>query len=95
MEMRKIRIHGPTRTIALPISYLRDLGIQDHEYLAITLESNYIAISKPGAQINNPTADWTPSWRKEKTNERPRAGIPDDIDRPNPPASTPDSDAIQ
>ena len=65
MEMRKIRMHGTTRTIALPLSYLRDLGIQDHEYVAVTLEDNYIAISKPGAQINNPFGAYTPSWKKK------------------------------
>jgi len=65
VEIRRIRIHGPTRTVALPISYLRDLDIQDHEYVAITLENESIVIRKAGAQSQNPYGNWTPSWRKE------------------------------
>mgnify|MGYP001565456218 CR=1 FL=1 len=71
MEIRKIRIHGPTRTVALPMKYIRALGIQDHEDVALTLENNFIAISKIGVQINNPLGGYTPSWRTEgKKDER-------------------------
>lgn len=95
MEMRKLRMHGPTRTIALPLSYLRDLGIQDHEYVAVTLENNYIAIHKPGAEINNPATGYTPSWRQEEKKDERTEGIPDSVIRPDTPASETDSDAIQ
>lgn len=95
MEMRKIRMHGPTRTIALPLSYLRDLGIQDHEYVAVTLEENYIAVHKPGAQINQPGSSYTPSWRREAVKDERRETVSNSVAGSDSPASETDSDVIQ
>jgi len=95
MEMRKIRMHGPTRTIALPLSYIRDLGIQDHEYVAVSLEENYIAIHKPGAQINQPGLGYTPSWRQGGIEHERREEIPNSVTGSDTATGETDPDAVQ